>query len=128
MIVYTMVGTKDLDQAVRFYDPLFTQMGMIQVWRDDNSASWGNEANKRAPRYSVGYPFDGADASVGNGVMTAFQVPEAAQVDRLYEMAIQAGARGEGEPGLRPQYGDGFYAAYLRDLDGNKLAFVCYMA
>ncbi|WP_234903155.1 hypothetical protein [Ensifer adhaerens] len=41
---------------------------------------------------------------------------------------MEQGGSVEGEPGFRPQYGDGFYAAYVRDPDGNKLAFVCYDA
>ena len=49
-------------------------------------------------------------------------------LDRLYALALKNGGSSEGEPGLRPQYGPGFYAAYVRDPDGNKLAFVCYDA
>lgn len=44
----------------------------------------------------------------------------------LYETAMEHGGRSEGAPGFRPQYGEGFYAAYVRDQDGNKLAFVVY--
>ena len=35
-------------------------------------------------------------------------------------------AQDEGAPGLRDVGGDGFYAAYFRDLDGNKLDVFCY--
>jgi predicted lactoylglutathione lyase len=60
--------------------------------------------------------------------MTAFQFREARVVDVLYEVAMKNGGRSEGAPGFRPQYGEGFYAAYVRDPDGNKLAFVVYSA
>ena len=48
------------------------------------------------------------------------------QVDRIYEKAIELGGSDEGPPGLRAEGGEGFYAAYFRDLDGNKLDVFCY--
>ncbi|KQV10840.1 glyoxalase [Rhizobium sp. Root1203] len=128
MIGYTMVGTKDLERSVRFYDPLFAEMGLDKCWRDDQSASWGNDADESVPRFFTGFPFDKNAATVGNGAMTAFLVGDAAKIDRLYAIALREGGTTEGEPGFRPQYGDGFYGAYVRDPDGNKLAFVCYRA
>lgn len=128
MIGYTMVGTRDLARSMQFYDPLFAEMGLEQCWRDDQSASWGIASDVTAPRFFTGHPFDGAQATVGNGTMTAFQVSSPAAVDRLFAIAMKNGGSDEGKPGLRPQYGPGFYAAYVRDPDGNKIAFVCYGA
>jgi len=126
-IAYTMVGTKDLARAVRFYDPIFAAMGLDQCWRDDRCASWGKNSDQSFPRFFTGYPFDDQPANVGNGVMTAFQC-DVELIDELYALAVGNGATSEGAPGLRPHYGEGFYAAYIRDPDGNKLAFVCYDA
>lgn len=58
--------------------------------------------------------------------MTAFLIADGDQINRLYEVAMQHGGSSEGEPGPRPQYSDSFYAAYVRDPDGNKIAFVSY--
>lgn len=58
--------------------------------------------------------------------MTAFQFQDTAQVDRLYDLAISHGGVSEGAAGYRPQYGEDFYTACVRDTDGNKLAFVVY--
>jgi predicted lactoylglutathione lyase len=67
-------------------------------------------------------PFDGKPATVGNGVMAALEAKDKAQVDRIYALAMSLGGTDEGAPGDR---GNGFYAAYFRDPDGNKLnAFV----
>jgi predicted lactoylglutathione lyase len=67
-------------------------------------------------------PFDGKAANVGNGVMVALEAKDTSQVDRLYAIALEHGGSDEGAPGVR---GGGFYAAYFRDPDGNKLnAFV----
>ncbi|MBN9082962.1 MAG: glyoxalase [Rhizobiales bacterium 62-17] len=128
MIGYTMVGTKDLEKSLRFYDPLFAEMGLDQCWRDEQSASWGDKSDETVPRFFTGYPFDGRDASVGNGGMTAFLAADAATIDRLHALAMRNGGSDEGKPAFRPQYSETFYAAYVRDPDGNKLAFVCYEA
>ncbi len=126
MIAYTMVGTRDLEKALTLYDPLFAEMGWDVCWKDEACVSYGKESDLDFPRFFVGYPFDGQAAGVGNGTMTAFQFAAPEQVDRLYEIAIRNGGSDEGAPGYRPQYGEGFYAAYVRDRDGNKLAFVVY--
>ncbi|MCE8028267.1 VOC family protein [Halomonas daqingensis] len=126
MIAYTMVGTRDLEKALTLYDPLFAEMGWDVCWKDEACVSYGKESDLDFPRFFVGYPFDGQAAGVGNGTMTAFQFAAPEQVDRLYEIAIRNGGSDEGTPGYRPQYGEGFYAAYVRDRDGNKLAFVVY--
>ncbi|PTY37094.1 glyoxalase [Saccharospirillum sp. MSK14-1] len=126
MLAYTMVGTKDLTKARNFYDPVFAAMDMELCWNDELSVSYGKLVDKDYPRFFVGYPFDGEQANVGNGTMTAFRCLDIAVVDRAYKAAMEQGGSSEGEPGYRPQYGDGFYAAYVRDPDGNKLAFVVF--
>jgi catechol 2,3-dioxygenase-like lactoylglutathione lyase family enzyme len=126
-IGYTMVGTTDLPRAQAFYDPIFAAMGLDQCWRDESSASWGKADDEAFPRFFTGYPYDGGEANVGNGTMTAF-LCEADIIGKLHALAVENGGVCEGAPGRRPQYGDGFYGAYVRDPDGNKLAFVCYDA
>lgn len=126
MIAYTMVGTKNLQRAMEFYNPLFAEMNLDVCWRDDLSVSYGRADDVNFPRFFIGYPFDGNDAGVGNGTMTAFQFTEPEKVNTLYEIAMNNGGSDEGEPGFRPHYAEGFYAAYVRDPDGNKLAFIVY--
>jgi catechol 2,3-dioxygenase-like lactoylglutathione lyase family enzyme len=128
MIGYTMVGTANLERSIAFYAPLFEEMGLEVCWQDERSACWGRLADETYPRFFTGYPFDGQTASRGNGTMTAFLISGASGIDRLYALAMRHGGSSEGEPGFRPQYSDTFYAAYVRDPDGNKLAFVCYHA
>ena len=126
-IGYTMVGTTNLSRALTFYDSIFAAMGLDRCWRDERSASWGKSDDENFPRFFTGYPYDGGEAGVGNGAMTAFLCsPDI--IDQLHALALANGGDCEGAPGRRPQYGDGFYGAYVRDPDGNKLAFVCYDA
>lgn len=67
----------------------------------------------------------GTNDSVGNGGMIAFRATSWQQVDQFHATALSHGGSSEGAPGLRPIYGANFYAAYVRDPDGNKLAAVC---
>jgi predicted lactoylglutathione lyase len=71
-------------------------------------------------------PYDGRPAAVGNGVMVSFLARSPAAVDAFHAAGLAHGGSDEGAPGLRPEYGSGFYAAYLRDPDGNKLNAVFY--
>ena len=68
-------------------------------------------------------PFDGKAATVGNGVMVALGVDAREKVDRVHKKALELGAADEGAAGMR---GNGFYAGYFRDPDGNKLNVFYY--
>lgn len=120
MIGYVTVGTNDLERGAKFYDAIAAELGVGRMMEWDGAIAWG------APGGGAGIgltkPFDGNSASVGNGVMIALEAKDKEQVDRLHAVALANGGTCEGPPGPR---GDTFYAAYFRDLDGNKLnAFV----
>jgi predicted lactoylglutathione lyase len=115
MIGYVTLGTNDLPRAAAFYDALAKELGIDRVMETEQFIAWGAPGGCMM---SVTKPFNGAPASVGNGVMAAIAAKDREQVDRLYRLARSLGAQDEGAPGPR---GEGFYAAYFRDLDGNKL-------
>ena len=117
MIGYAMIGTNDLQKAAKFYDALLATLGAKRTMEFPNSIFWG--VNPKLPSLGVGKPYDGKPATVGNGVMIAVPTDSKAKVDAFYKKAIELGAKDEGPAGPR---GEGFYAGYFRDLDGNKLA------
>jgi catechol 2,3-dioxygenase-like lactoylglutathione lyase family enzyme len=120
MIGYVTVGTNDLPRAAAFYDALAAEMGTGRMMEFDSFIAWGTPGGGCG--IAATKPFNGEAASVGNGVMVAFEAADRDQVDRLYAIALASGGSDEGAPGAR---GDGFYAGYFRDPDGNKLnAFV----
>lgn len=118
MIGYVTLGTNDLAKGAGFYDALLGELGAGRFMEDDTFIAWA--ASPDQPAISITKPFDGNAATIGNGVMVAMQVDSAERVDALYEKAMALGATDEGKPGFRS---DNFYAAYFRDLDGNKLNF-----
>jgi len=120
VIGYVTLGTKDLANAAPFYDAIAAEMGVGRMFETERFIAWG--AAGGAPGVAITLPADGGAASVGNGVMVALEARDRAQVDRLHAIALAHGGCCEGTPGDR---GGGFYAAYFRDRDGNKLnAFV----
>jgi predicted lactoylglutathione lyase len=120
MIGYVTLGTRDLKRAAQFYDAIAKEMGVGRMMESDTFIAWGEPGGGAG--IGLTKPYDGMPATVGNGVMVALQAKDKAQVDRIHALAMSMGAVDEGAPGPR---GDGFYAAYFRDPDGNKLnAFV----
>jgi catechol 2,3-dioxygenase-like lactoylglutathione lyase family enzyme len=124
MFSHITVGTNDLDQAAAFYDAILIPLGLRRrvVTPDGGppSACWV-KPDSVLPRFYVYSPYDRNDAGAGNGSMVAFTAPFPNAVDTAYAAGLLAGGSDEGEPGQRPQYGDGYYGAYLRDPDGNKV-------
>ena len=120
MIGYVTVGTNDLERSAKFYDALAAEMGTARMMEFDSFIAWGTAGGGAG--IAATKPFDGNAASVGNGVMVALEAKDNDQVQRLYDIALANGGTDEGAPGPR---GEGFYAGYFRDPDGNKLnAFV----
>lgn len=120
MIGYVTLGTNDLARGAAFYDAIAAELGTGRMMEWDGAIAWGTPDGGAG--VALMRPFDGNAASVGNGVMVAFEAKDEAQVDRLYAIALEQGGSCEGGPGPR---GDTFYAAYFRDPDGNKLnAFI----
>ena len=116
MIGYVTLGTNDLQRAAKFYDALLGEIGAKRAMEMETFIAWATAPN--TPMVSVIKPFDGKPATVGNGVMVALMMDSKAKVDALHKKALALGGKDEGAPGPR---GDGFYAGYFRDLDGNKL-------
>ena len=117
MIGYVTFGTNDLPRAAKFYDAIASEMGTGRMMDFETFIAWGRPDGPAG--IAATKPFDGETASVGNGTMVALQAKDRAQVDKLYEVALANGGSDEGAPG--PRGDDGFYAAYFRDPDGNKL-------
>jgi catechol 2,3-dioxygenase-like lactoylglutathione lyase family enzyme len=132
MLTYVYLGTNDLERATRFYDATLGALGLQRCITNDPgwdriSAGWGTYEDDGARELAlwVGKPFDQQIATVGNGTMVALGARSWKEVDGFHAAALATGGTSEGAPGLRPQYNPDFYAAYVRDPDGNKLAAVC---
>jgi len=120
MIGYVTLGTNDIEKAAAFYDELLGIIGAKRFMENEKFIAW--TVSPKTPALSITTPFDGNEATVGNGVMVALAMDSTDKVDALHAKALELGGADEGPPGPRS---DNFYAAYFRDLDGNKLNAFC---
>jgi catechol 2,3-dioxygenase-like lactoylglutathione lyase family enzyme len=123
MLLYVTIGTNDLHRAQLFYDAALAPLGLKRRKQDDVEIGYGAENDTRC-RLWVVTPHNRKAATIGNGSMVALEAESRAMVDAFYQAALAHGGTDEGAPGLRPFHAH-FYAAYVRDPDGNKLSAVC---
>jgi catechol 2,3-dioxygenase-like lactoylglutathione lyase family enzyme len=121
MIGYVTLGTNDFERAAAFYDDLLAAYGAKRALQTDKMILWSSGKPGR-PSLGIIKPYDKNPATAGNGAMVALGIDEPAKVDALHRKALALGGTDEGAPGSR---GGGFYGAYFRDLDGNKLCVFC---
>lgn len=124
MLHHVSVGTADLRRAQAFYDPVMQELGLRRSLEVEDAVGYGAGITV----FSLNLPADGAPATPGNGVHVAFEVESRAAVDAFFRVAIANGAICDGEPGLRPRYDDHYYAAFVRDPDGNKIEALTFAA
>ncbi|MFS2127161.1 VOC family protein [Pseudomonas sp. Pseusp97] len=127
MFSHVTVGAQDLERAGRFYDAILLPLGLTRraVTPDGGPPAlcWVT-ATAPLPRFYVYLPRNGEPSTAGNGCMVAFLAASEAAVAAAYTAGLAAGGTDEGAPGPRPHYGAGYFGAYLRDPEGNKVHIV----
>ncbi|WP_199554697.1 VOC family protein [Sandaracinobacteroides hominis] len=119
MIGYAMLGTNNLPAASAFYDALFDSIGIKRLMEFPKGPAYGVSWDK--PMLGITIPYDDQPATAGNGTMIALAAGSRKHVDTMHARALELGGSCEGKPGIRGEEAQGFYGAYFRDLDGNKL-------
>jgi hypothetical protein len=120
MLTVGRFGTRDLARATNFYDAITPLLGAVRVIERPEVVGY---KGKDGGLFMIGRPFEG-EAAAGNGVQLGFAAASRSVVDQVYAKAMELGGKCEGPPGVRgpdPNDPNGFYAAYFRDLDGNKM-------
>jgi catechol 2,3-dioxygenase-like lactoylglutathione lyase family enzyme len=120
MLGHLSFGVVDLARSTAFYDAAMGALGFERVWTSDHGVGYGlpggNDKLALFPRAEAVAP--------GVGFHLAFDAPDRAAVGRFHAAAIAAGGTDDGAPGLRPHYGETYYAAFVIDPDGYKLEAV----
>ncbi|HEY9316694.1 VOC family protein [Achromobacter sp.] len=131
MYTHIQLGARDWPRLVAFYDAVLRPLGLTRCNGVDDAGPAGviwRCGDRRWPSFVVAPPFNGLPATWGNGSQVSFQAETCAAVRECWSRALELGGVDEGPPGLRPRYAPDFFAAYCRDPEGNKLAFVCSVA
>ncbi len=118
MLAGVCIGTNDLAAAGAFYDEVLAIVGFERQVTVEREIGYGAPGGRT--ELWVLMPFNGEPATYGNGTQVMFTVPDEDGVRAFYEAVIRLGGTDEGAPGPR-DYSEGYYGAYCRDLDGNKL-------
>jgi predicted lactoylglutathione lyase len=118
MIGYITLGTNDISKAVDFYDKIFDIIDAKKIHDYDRFVGWSLGESDQV--FAVAKPFNGEEATYGNGTMIALKLKNQQDVEQCYAKALELGGTNEGEPGVRQ---GSYFCAYCRDLDGNKLNF-----
>ncbi len=122
LVSHVSVGVTDLSRAGVFYDAVMATLGARRILEHGLSIGFG----RTFPVFWVAQPHDGKRASPGNGAHTCFNAADPEAVVAFYEAGLAAGGLEDGRPGPRPEYAPGYYAAFLRDPDGNKVEAMCW--
>lgn len=119
MLSYATIGVNDLASASTFYTELLATVNAKPLLKMDRIIFFGQSMAK--PMLAICIPFNKEPATPGNGTMVAISPGSKSAVDAMYEKAISLGASCDGAPGQRIP--NTFYGAYVKDADGNKIAF-----
>ena len=116
-ISHVSLGSNNFDKAVAFYDKTLATLEISRILQHPGAVAYG----RQFPEFWVQTPIDGQPASVGNGTHYGFFATSKEQVNNFFKAAVDAGAKADGDPGAREEYGKPYYGCFLRDLDGHKI-------
>ena len=123
MIDHVSIAVCDLAASTRFYEAVLGTIGMKAI--DVRAATVG--FGKQYSEFWINVRADMAPAAAGGGAHICFRARSTKMVDAFHAAALKAGGSSDGAPGLRPHDGDGgYYAAFIRDPDGNRIEAVTF--
>jgi len=124
MIDHVSIAVRDLERATAFYDAVLSRIGYTMLEVRPGTVAFG----KRYPEFWLNHRPEMFALGADSGVHVCVRAPNSAAVDAFHAAALAAGGASDGAPGLRPQHGEGYYAAFIRDPDGNRIEAVTFLA
>jgi catechol 2,3-dioxygenase-like lactoylglutathione lyase family enzyme len=121
MIDHVSIGVADLEAAGKLYAAALQVLGIAKIVDEPETCGFGKDypeiwLNHRPAR----------QADMDSGTHICLRTRTIDTVNAFYEVALAAGASCAGEPGFRPEYSEQYYAAFINDLDGNKIEVVTF--
>jgi catechol 2,3-dioxygenase-like lactoylglutathione lyase family enzyme len=123
MIDHVSVSVSDLDRSTRFYESVLGALGLTKLEVRPATVGFG----KKYPEFWLNLRATMTPVPVDSGSHVCLRARRAAEVDAFHAATLNAGGRSDGAPGLRPRHGDGYYAAFIRDPDGNRIEAVTFL-
>ncbi len=124
MIDHVSVAVRDIGKAQAFYNAVLAPLGFAKLreW-PDAAVGFG----KKHPEFWLNKRRAMAEVVPDSGVHICLRAPDTAAVDAFHAAALKAGGTSDGAPGLRPEYYATYYAAFIRDPDGNRIEAVTFV-
>ena len=127
MLHHISLGAHDIEKAARFYDATLAPLGYVRVWSDLRPGEQEQAVGYGPPGSEDNLAIKQTSQSVPHvpGFHLAFAAATRAAVMAFHSAALSAGGKDNGGPGLRPDYGTAYFAAYVIDPEGHHLEAVC---
>ena len=116
---FVMVGSNDYEKSAEFYDAVLEPLNLKKILKTEKYIGYAHSSKPDKVQFYVTNPINGEPATFGNGTQITLLADTKEDVKKFYEIEMLKGGFDEGGPGVRK---DGNYYAYIRDLDGNKIA------
>ncbi len=123
MIDHISIAVRDLQASAHFYEIILAPLGYTKLETRPETVAFGKAYAEFWLNHRSGMTQVAADA----GTHAALRASSCEAVDAFHAAALAAGGTSGGAPGLRPQHGEGYYAAFIRDADGNKIEAVTFL-
>ena len=124
MIDHVSVPVRDLEASTRFYEAVLGAIGIAPLERRAATVGFG----KKYPEFWINLRSDMQSPPANHGAHVCFRARSTEAVDAFHAAALATGGSSDGAPALRPQHGEGYYAAFIRDPDGNRIEAVTFLA
>jgi catechol 2,3-dioxygenase-like lactoylglutathione lyase family enzyme len=124
MIDHISIAVRDLAEGEPFYAAVLATLGFAKL------REWPNTTigfGKKYPEFWINVRGAMGRVADDSGVHICLRAPDTAAVDAFHAAALKAGGSSDGEPGLRPHYHGGYYAAFIRDPDGNRIEALTFV-
>jgi len=129
VIDHVSIAVCDLERASTFYAAALAPLGYAKLEARTTTVGFGKRYAELWLNHRPGMAVPVDDRDGGNGgAHVCLRAPSTAAVDGFHAAALAAGGASDGAPGLRPQHGEGYYAAFIRDPDGNRIEAVTFLA
>jgi catechol 2,3-dioxygenase-like lactoylglutathione lyase family enzyme len=123
MIDHVSIAVRDLAASTRFYESLLATVGYAKLVTRTDTVGFG----KRYPEFWLNHRPGMQAVASDSGAHVCLRVRSIEAVDAFHAAALANGAGNDGAPGRRPEYSDGYYAAFVRDPDGNRVEAVTFL-
>ncbi len=123
MIDHVSINVRHLGASGAFYDAVLAAIGLARLVATPETIGFG----KTYPEFWLNARPGSPPAAADSGAHVCLRARTSDAVDAFYKAAIDAGGTDDGPPGLRPEYSDRYYAAFIRDPDGNRIEVVTFL-